>query len=117
MTTTVVVELAKELNIPLVCNLPGGARILGLLGLPTLQGALTIGGWSLLPVSLRSVLIGLVLPALARSIKHAVTGLVLMNSFVGLDEATSLPPNFHYTGHLSAVEETPRTDDLPEDLQ
>ena len=101
MLTVAAIDLARDLNIRLVCNVPGPLKLFDMFGLPSFQGCLTAGGWTLLPLNIKSQLLALVSGKLAATIKYMMKSMVLVNSFYGLDEATTIPPNFLMVGPLT----------------
>lgn len=78
-------DTAYTLNIPLVYNIPGPAKMLSVLGMPSMRNSSTLFGFTLLSMRLKFFLLSKTLIKNLDSLVNALNSLVIVNSFFGLD--------------------------------
>lgn len=104
MLTFAGLDAAYSLRIPLAMNIPGPAKVLSLLGLPSFTNSTTLFGFTILSMRLKFYTIRRILVKNLDSWINAMNSLIIVNSFFGLDEPMVLPPNVRMVGPLLSRE-------------
>lgn len=121
MMTLPAARVANELGIKLVANLPMPIEMCDFFGLPSFANTVNFFGLTILTYKLKYLLMTLfVRETKDSSILYSTKSVILINTFFGLEEARSLPPNIKLVGPLKTkqlTEPKPLEKDLEEWLE
>lgn len=95
------IKVAGGLGLKLVLNLPGSLEVCDFFGMPSLSNSVSLFGVTFLYSGFKAMLMKAIMGGPQGGLNYFPKSLILANTFFGIDDARTLPPNIKMVGPLS----------------